>query len=232
MKKFNSKVNIICLHGALATERQFDSLFLEGSSSFNLSRFTFHGHGGSHEAFTLESLSNQLKEFIASTFKKKEYFILGYSMGGYVAMHALIQNVIDPKGIILVNTKLDWNPVVLQNELHKLNYDKMCEKIPGFIKSLDSLHAPISAIDLLDSTKQFLASLVENRNAFNEGLRNINRPILLSRSELDTFVSAEEYQSLCRISSQFSYCSYMQAKHSFESISIQDLISNISNFIS
>lgn len=208
---------VVLLHGALQTSDQFNSIIPYLEKHTSVISFNFIGHGGNTADFTENSLCNQLSEFINVELAECPYTIIGYSMGGYIALKASLNLLIKPSKIIIINSKLKWNDSILQSEIKKMNLNSMQEKVPAFITLLEKLHNP-HAIDILfRNTIMLLQNITDNNHAFYANLATLPIETRLIRGALDSFVTPEECITMCSKNSKFSYTEIPNAKHPFDS---------------
>ena len=135
------KQKVLLLHGALESARQFDELKPHLEANYEVLSFDFIGHGSqsSVEEFNIGELANQLGDYL----NKNELFdvnILGYSMGGYVALYALPQIAPHVKSITSLSTKWAWTDDFIESELKKLNPEIIEEKVPKLTVKLQQEH--------------------------------------------------------------------------------------------
>ena len=81
--------HLILLHGALGSNKQFQSLVQELAGTFQLHTLNLHGHGGQpipDHTFSIELFSEQVARYIQDMNIEKVN-LFGYSMGGYVGMY-------------------------------------------------------------------------------------------------------------------------------------------------
>ena len=84
---------LLLLHGALGTKKQFNPIKKILAKKFEIYDFDFDGHGATElkEGFSIELFSENVSQFLLEN-KIEKINIFGYSMGGYVALHAAIRN--------------------------------------------------------------------------------------------------------------------------------------------
>ena len=154
------KKRLLLLHGALESGAQFDKIVDSFKDDFELIRFDFQGHGsqGPIQNFEIGELSNQLKNYLEEN-DLKDVNILGYSMGGYVALYALptITDRIDT--VFTLATKLSWTEEFIQKELLKLNTVVIEEKVPKLIVKLEQEHPKSPWKSMIKATRHMIQSI-------------------------------------------------------------------------
>ena len=153
--------SILLLHGALGCMEQLDRLReILQTKGWKAMSLNLHGHGGEPFSanFGIESFAEQVSEFIVGN-QLKAPGILGYSMGGYIAMYSAYQNPGLIGNILTLGTKFDWDPESAEREVRKVNPEKILEKIPAFARILEHRHAPNDWKVLLNRTAEMMRLL-------------------------------------------------------------------------
>ena len=136
------KPALIILHGALGCKEQFTEWARKLSKKFDCLLMDFSGHGsrsGEEIDFSIELFSEDLKKFI-QIHRLTRPHILGYSMGGYVALYSARENPELLGKIITIATKFDWNPETSKKEAGYLKPELMLQKVPALAEQLKQRH--------------------------------------------------------------------------------------------
>src|SRR4051812_19560592 len=103
-------MDLLILHGAIGSAKQFDSLAKKLGETFTVYTLDFSGHGGkplpvhfSTAGFAREVLSWMDSKNIA------RINIFGYSMGGYVGLYLARHHPEKVEKLFTLATKLNWN---------------------------------------------------------------------------------------------------------------------------
>lgn len=194
-----SKETIIFLHGALGSSKNFADLheICNGSFECVLLDFPEHGNNEMEMECTIENLSEYLIDFI-STHCKSPVSIFGYSMGGYIALHALTQRPDLFNKVMTLATKLNWNENEAAMQIAKLNAEKIEAKVPQFVNQLTSLHPAHHWKDVLQTTANIIEKLGAAPPLHIDLLRSMEHPICLGLGDQDTMVSISETENLYR----------------------------------
>ena len=185
--------DLVLLHGALGSAKQFTKLEEELSGHFNTYRFNFEGHGGrnSNRAFSIQAFSENLTEFLIH--KKLEIvYIFGYSMGGYVALYTTANHPHLIHKIATLGTKFDWNQASSEREVKMLDPEKIEEKVPQFAQQLKSLHGIENWREVLNQTASMMLSMGNNAPLNKTILKRIQQEIVIGVGDKDQMVSQEE----------------------------------------
>lgn len=189
------KKTILLLHGALGSKKQIIPISEILAEHVDVQSFNFPGHGGSSmpDIFTIDSFAEYLVEFIKER-QIKGCTVFGYSMGGYVALKAALNDESLFDKIITLGTKFDWSPNATDKEIQMLNPDKVEEKIPQFARMLESEHAPADWKELMIKTADLMKDLSQGNRLKEEDLKKINVPSLITVGDQDSMVSTKESQ--------------------------------------
>ncbi len=96
---------IILIHGAFASSSAFQHCFLQLSKNFHIFAIDLRGHGHSSYNQTLSSHDDfvtDLKQF-TDALNLDKFYLLGWSMGGNVAMKFAAQYPDQTQGLLLIN---------------------------------------------------------------------------------------------------------------------------------
>ena len=145
--------NIILLHGALGSSKSFDCFLPMLSDSFKIFTFDFRGHGiYSHDdKINIDMLSDQLITFIEDNHIHGA-IILGYSMGGYIALIASIKKPSIGCKIVTLATKFEWNESIAAQEIIQLRAIFNLPSAHPFKERLIELHGENNYTQCMHST--------------------------------------------------------------------------------
>jgi pimeloyl-ACP methyl ester carboxylesterase len=178
---------ILVLHGALGSLTQLEplrhQLEFTGRHVFSMN---FSGHGGEpfQEDFGIETFADDILLFM-DLHQLSVVDIVGYSMGGYVAVWLAYVHPHRVGKIITLGTKFDWSPESAEREVKKLNPEKIQEKIPAFARILEHRHAPNDWKELLEKTAAMMLGLGSSPLLTEGILRDIVTPITVCLGDQD-----------------------------------------------
>jgi 2-succinyl-6-hydroxy-2,4-cyclohexadiene-1-carboxylate synthase len=100
-----TKDSVLFLHGFTGNAEDWFPVFEQMPDKYNYIAMDIVGHGksdapGSSSSYTIESIINQIK-LVKEHLSKEKIFLLGYSMGGRIALSYAAANPDDLKGLIL-----------------------------------------------------------------------------------------------------------------------------------
>ncbi len=187
------KTNLLLLHGALGSSRQFEKIIPHLENGFQVHRFNFEGHGGrpSESAFSMQLfVSNCLEYLEENQIESTEIF--GYSMGGYVALKLALKAPDRISKITTLGTKFDWTPETAAREIKMLNPEVIEEKVPKFAEMLKRVHHPSDWKEVMHKTARMMELLGNNEALKEQEFEQIKVPVRLGLGTEDTMVSKLE----------------------------------------
>ncbi len=181
-------MNLIFLHGALGSNAQWEDICKLLPNTFNIHCINFPQHGNNETIlgnYSIETLANTVEQYI-ETKQLQKCILIGYSLGGYVALWLAAKNPDYLLKVITLATKFTWDNDAILFESKKLSL----ENLLPIKERLIAMH--VVGLDLLLLiTTQIIASIAHNY--LNEKvLSNINSPVLLMVGEIDKMVSQQE----------------------------------------
>lgn len=221
------KEPIILLHGAIGAAQQLEPLATELEKHFTVHRFNFEGHGGRNlpHSFSIPLFSQNLIDFIREK-NLTEPVIFGYSMGGYVALHAVSKGL-NVKRLITLGTKFGWSPEVAAKEVLMLNPEIIETKIPKFAEYQARLHAPTSWKMVMTMTAEMMTQLGEAPNLTEETYPSILTPTLCLLGDQDTMVTSEETERVVALLPNGTFRFLENCPHPIERVPIAHLVQTI-----
>lgn len=218
------KKDLVLLHGALGDQQQFAQLTPLLSEQFRVHSFDFNGHGASNreDAFSIAHFSEQLLQF----FEKHELeqpLVFGYSMGGYVALHSLLQNPNCIEQLLTLGTKFNWTKESAQKEVGMLNPEVIEEKVPKFAKALELRHTAIGWKNNMRLTAQMMLELGDGAAFSLESLSRVDIPVTIALGEKDHMVSEAESKEAAGNLHRGVFKSITEWPHPLEKIAPENL---------
>ncbi|OQP44562.1 alpha/beta hydrolase [Niastella yeongjuensis] len=225
--------HLILLHGALGSDKQFQSLVQELDGTFQLHTFNLHGHGGlplpSH-TFSIELFSEQVARYIQDMNIEKAN-IFGYSMGGYIAMYLAKQMPDKINKIVTLATKFYWDEKTASKEVKLLDSKIIQEKLPAFATQLQQRHAPADWVAILDKTTELLLNLGKNNTLQLEDYNSITTPSLVLLGDRDKMVTLEETLAVYKQLPNALFGVLPGTPHIFEQVNVSLLAYLIKGFM-
>lgn len=184
---------VILTHGAIGSKTDFDKLAAAlKNENYNVFAFSFSGHGNTdfESDFGIEQFSLELENFILKN-NLVQPSVIGYSMGGYVALYLALKSPEKINKIITLGTKFNWSKEVVEKETKMLVPKTILEKVPAFAKILEVKHGA-NWKELLLKTAQMMREISTNNYLNTESLKTIENKILVGIGDKDQMVTLEE----------------------------------------
>jgi pimeloyl-ACP methyl ester carboxylesterase len=185
---------LLMLHGAIGAKDQLAGLKELLSTGFEVHTLNFSGHGGSdipEEPFTMDMFSGDIISYLDKK-EISEINIFGYSMGGYAALYAALNNPGRISKIFTLATKFGWTAEIAEREVNMLDAEKIKAKVPRFAAELAKRHGEDKWETVLEKTIEMMRGLGNNNVLSSEKLEQINNEVLLGIGDSDKMVSLEE----------------------------------------
>ncbi|MCB0703980.1 MAG: alpha/beta fold hydrolase [Saprospiraceae bacterium] len=224
---------LILLHGALGSAKQFKKLIPSLEKEFEVHVFSFSGHGGqtfNNSGFTIEVFSQELKTYIR-THELKKVHIFGYSMGGYVALHAAC-SLPEIQSVITLGTKFSWNPDIAAGEVRKLNPEKIEAKVPAFAQFLARVHGQENWKTVLLRTAEMMIGLGEKPTLSDSELRQLQQEVVIGLGDQDNMVGQEESKWAASLLPNGSFEVLPETPHPFEQVQVERVVEFIQTHFS
>ena len=225
--------HILLLHGAIGSKDQLLPFEQKLAGSFKVHRFNFSGHGGSSfvgEEFSINLFASEVITFLN---KKKidSINILGYSMGGYVAIYLAKHHPQKIKKIITLATKFNWDNAIAAQEIKMLNTDKIEEKLPDFAAALQKRHAPNDWKIVLQKTAAMLTAMGKDNPLKPADYSTIQHLVLLMLGDRDKMVTLDETIEVYKNLPQAQLAILPNTAHPIEMVNTDRLANEIKSFL-
>jgi pimeloyl-ACP methyl ester carboxylesterase len=228
--------NLILLHGALGNQKQFDTIDTELSQHFQLHRFDFSGHDGAKPVhpFTIQRFSNELGNYITNHLAGKtsdDIAVVGYSMGGYVALYHEKHNPGRIGKIMTLATKFNWNPDSSALEASMLKPQKMKDKIPAFVQTLIDKYGEQNWEAVVNATAKMMLGLGAEPALKIEDYGDIKCPVQIMVGDKDVMVSLEESIAVYRRLKNARLAVLPDVIHPIDRVRTEILFTQITDFL-
>lgn len=209
-------MNIILLHGAIGSKQQMSPLHSSLNSNHRVYSYDFPGHGEHspfEQDFSIEVFENWISKEINSM--EGDVAILGYSLGGYVALRLAIAYPEKIKAVMTFGTIFDWHPEQAVKQISMINPEKIKEKVPVFAAHLENTHGE-KWPKVLSQTHVLLQRLGEKPLLDSANLSEIKANCLITVGDRDALVSIEESIHTYKSIPNASLAVYANTGHPFE----------------
>jgi len=223
--------DLLLLHGALGSRKQFVQLEEMLSANYKIYNFDFAGHGqnNTEQKLSIELFSDELDNYIKSN-NLAGIDVFGYSMGGYVALYSAYKNPELLGSIFTLATKFDWNKESSERETKMLNPDIILEKVPKYALELESLHGE-NWKKLLNQTSEMMINLGNNTLLNSENFQKIQNRIIISVGDKDNMVTLEESILAYRNLPNSSFLVLPKTIHPIGKLNLKQLTFHLKEFL-
>lgn len=208
---------ILFFHGAIGSMAQMQQMSMYFSQKGHLTRcvdLPGHGQRTHQQPFSFEDFAAAVRQEI-DAFDGQEVFLVGYSMGGYAALCAALQNANNIKGIVTFGTKFLWDEAAAEKQCKFLVPATLTAKVPAFAKQLESEHGAGWA-QVLEKTADLLRRNAPNNLLSKEKLAQISCPVLVSIGENDTTADVQESLVVARTIPKGSFLCLPHTPHDLQ----------------
>lgn len=213
----------VLLHGALASGSQLTGLaeLLDGACVLP----DLPGHGASVSAapYALADFVDTAREALGDGGD-----LVGYSLGGYVALATALAHPTLVRRVVTVATKLAWTPEVASAEAGRLDVGRLEAKAPSFVEGLSALHPGSSGRSVLERTAAFLLGL---GSAPPLELERIACPVLVVVGEDDAMVTRGECEEAVSRLPDGRLAVLPGAPHAYERMDVAALAAVVAPFL-
>lgn len=224
---------LIILHGALGCKEQFEAWKNVLDEHFDCHLMDFEGHGersAEEIAYSIKTFSEQVKRYIKDN-KLKTPHILGYSMGGYVALYTALYTDGLLGKIMTIATKFDWSPETAQREAGYLKPDLMQSKVPQLAEQLKKNHGEQNWISVVKRTADMMLQLGEKPLVTEENVAGIKNKMKLCVGDKDKMVSVAETVSIYKNNLGAIFCVLPDTGHLPEKMRTERIKFEVEEFL-
>lgn len=224
-------LKILLLHGAVGNAVQLTKLQKYLQKNFQVFVYTFPGHEPNSNFsgnFGIEVFADGLYEFVKQH-SLQNALVIGYSMGGYVALYLQSINPLF-SGIITLGTKFHWNKETSVKEAAMLNTQSIEEKVPHYAAMLKSVFGDEYWKTILFKTAEMMIALGDKPILKGDNLSTIKIPVIICRGGSDKMVSYEECILLCSYIKDSRYIEFENTPHPIEKLNVEDIGNVLSYF--
>lgn len=216
------KPALIILHGALGSKDQFISWTESLSGKFTCYTPEFTGHGassGEEVEFSIERFSEELIGFIHQN-DLVSPAVLGYSMGGYVALSTALHQPGALGKIMTLATKFEWTPDSAKKEAGYLDPVLMQQKVPQLAQQLAQRHGT-NWQKVVERTAHMMLKLGNAPPVTEQTISLIQNELRLCVGDKDKMVGINETQRMYLHAKKASFCVMPQTAHLPETMDLK-----------
>lgn len=189
---------LLLLHGALGDAETLTPLRarLAASGVDAVHALDFEGHGRRTPSAHAVRLDRFVADVIAWLEAHGPAHLVGYSMGGYVALVAAARAPDHVCSVFTLGTKLRWSPDVANAAITQLDPEVMRAKVPAYAAQLATRHGDAHWEQVVRGTAEALAALGADPLLTDAALAAIRCPVRVTLGDRDRTVPLEELRWL------------------------------------
>lgn len=224
--------DLLLLHGALASQSQFDRFAPMLNDTFRVHTLNFSGHGGNPIPLTGYSFDTFASDILAYIDRNniERISIFGYSMGGYAGLYFARKYPDRIAKVMTLNTKFNWDPLSTARETAMLNADKMLEKVPAFANNLIVQHGMNIWKQVLQHTETMMNNLAQQVSLSDEDLGQIVCPVMIAVGDRDNTAGLEENLQVYKKLGNSAFAVLPFTAHPFEKVNPEILALHCQSF--
>jgi pimeloyl-ACP methyl ester carboxylesterase len=211
---------LLLLHGALGAASQFDPLIVELKKNQDVWAPDLPMHG--YNQTKVEAEMTELVDYLIQQLDSKSWSqcnILGYSMGGYLALMLALKRPDLCHKVVTLGTKFNWDEAIGAQQAAMLNPEIMESKVASYAAYLNSLHKSYTWKEVVRFTSTLLVNLSQNPPLQQSNLSKINLPCVLCLGDADKMVTEDETLLVAKTIMQGSFKLIPNTPHPLEKVS-------------
>ena len=226
-------MKLLLLHGALGSTAQLAKLATQLSEHHEVLLMNFSGHGTdpATTGYSIPAFANDVLKFLAASNIKK-IIIMGYSMGGYVAMYLAAHHPEIVTSVITLATKYQWTPEIATREIKMLDAGTITTKLPDFACMLEERHSGIGWKNVLLQTADMMTAMGQNNPLKVTDLAGISHPCLIMLGDKDKMVSLAETVEVFNGLPNAQLCILPGTRHPIEQLDVILVAAVVNKFLS
>jgi pimeloyl-ACP methyl ester carboxylesterase len=225
--------SVLILHGALGSAHQFQRLAEALAPHMHVRILEFVGHGempDSAEPWSIDLFATQLEHEL-ERMPVRPTKIIGYSMGGYVAIRLAQRRADLIDRVLTLGTKLDWSVEGAAREIRMLDPDVIQAKVPAFAADLQRRHGTDRWRNILQQTATMMTTLGAAPLLTPENVVNLFIPVHYGIGDRDEMVTLEETIAFYRATPNAQLSVLPGTRHPIEKVETQLFVQTILRWI-
>jgi pimeloyl-ACP methyl ester carboxylesterase len=192
----SNEIPLLFLHGMLGSKEQFSEVRKHFPDRTHI-LLDLPSHGGSvyaKEELNTRILAESVRDFLIEH-QFHQVDIIGYSLGGYVALELAVLDEALTRSIVAHAMKFYWTQEAVEESLGELYPATIQTRSAKGFAALERVHAKNTIERTLSQCRSLVSSFRE-RHLTSEDIREAGVPLLLSVGDRDELVPMRETQRL------------------------------------
>ena len=225
--------DLVLLHGALGASSQLDALADALRPRFRIHQLDFEGHASAPSRgrpFRIPFFAENVVELLDGAGIGSARF-LGYSMGGYVAVHLAMERPERVEAVATLGTKFRWDEQTSAREAARLDPHAIRARVPRFADALAARHERAGGWEsVLAHTAEFLRDLGARPLLSDATLARVRQPVRVIVGDRDNTVGVEESAAVARALAVGSLTVLPNTPHPVEQVDLAALVPVLLDF--
>ncbi len=224
--------HLLFLHGAIGSAKQFEPVISHFSPDYKIHCLDFPGHASrSWESitFSIQHFAEDVLAYIDTNIKAP-VSIVGYSLGGYVALLLAALHPAKIDKVFTLGTIIYWSPEIAEAQTKLLDPEKIAQKVPAFARQLEEIHGA-NWKNVLTQTAGMLGINGADPLINARVLNAIQKPVCICVGDKDTTAGLEASVEAYRAVKEASLAVLPDTTHPIEKVDYSILIPLIKNFL-
>lgn len=227
------KGSVLILHGALGSAHQFQRLADALAPHMHVRILEFIGHGEMpdvQDPWTIDLFAAQLEHEL-ERMPVRPTKIIGYSMGGYVALRVAQRRADLIERILTLGTKLAWSFEGAAKEIRMLDPETIQQKVPAFAADLQRRHSADRWKTVLQRTAEMMTALGAEPVVTQESVAGCLVPVHYGIGDRDEMVTLEETIAFYRATPNAQLSVLPGTRHPIEKVDTSLFVQTILRWI-
>lgn len=194
------KPTIVVLHGVNGSSAEMAPVIRLLSPRFDVRAPDLLGHGGRDvpDGYTLEEMADDLVHWLDDE-RLGPAFLLGYSLGGYLALYLARFHPERVRGVIGIIVKHVYDEASLAHIAYLARPERIARPGNPRKQELEQIHGADKWIAVTSNTATLYRSFGRRLPLQIEDLKQIRAPVLLLSGEQDPLVTAQDSRDLAAL---------------------------------
>jgi len=217
-------MDYVLLHGALGAADQMAPLAERLAARGRVHVVEFAGHGATPGDGRPYAMADFVAQVVAALDARDvaRATLVGYSMGGYVALLLAAAHTARAARVVTLGTKFRWDAATAERDARRLDAATIRAKVPRFADALAARHADAGGWEaVLERTAALLRGLGEHAPLTDDTLRAATCPVRVMVGDRDATVTVEETAGAWRMLGDGELAVLPHTPHPIEQVDVE-----------
>lgn len=226
------KSTLIVLHGANGSWEEMAPLIKPLVAHFDLRAINLLGHGGRlvPDSLTIEALADDLLGWLKAEGIERAFF-LGYSLGGYLALHLARHHPERALGVAAIAPKVVFDEALVAHTSYLADPARLSRPGNPRKSELERLHGADKWEAVTLNVRRLFQSFGERPPLSDDELRQLATPVLVLNGDRDQIVSVAETRRIVELLPNARLGLFPGPAHPLRSVPVLPAVRAIRRFI-